>query len=520
MADSALTEIPDNGSEPLASNHQAESMTENPSEPTLAGNSQQPEAEGTEAEGTESALQVSNLQVSKPQESKKIRSLLGRVAAIANSGKEAVTDSAEAALEQVKEDTQSNLARAGELAQQTSGLVQNAASTVQETTGNLAQNAGAAADTVVNSVASSVSSAANKTGETAGAIANSVASTVGNAASATGATAGAVATSVASGMGIATDKTGQLLQAINDNPLLQRATSLVTSDWLLGIISQVNLEKAADEVQRLQKIYPEDIPQQLARRIITQKTLYTGGFGLVSSILPGAAAATFAVDLAATTAMQAEMVYQIAMAYGLDLSEPARKGEVMAIFGLSLGGQKAMQVGGSYAARAGLKATFGNIPVAGAVIGASSNAALNYAIGYAACRFYEAKIDAEQATALESQAALEAAEQASEQYLESVLEQQRVMDQILAHAVLMAYPSEQWENIVLELEPLNLPEDSLGAIAQHLQSPEPLDKLLNQLSPDFAIPLLAQCQQIAQLDNVVTDSEQALLDQLAERQTR
>lgn len=506
MADSTFTEIADNGSGPLASHNQAdpqaESMTENSSEPAIAANTDQPESDQPESDQPESDQPESNqpesaLPASTSQEPKGIRSLLGRVAAIASSSKEAVTDSAEAALEQVKEGTQNNLARAGDLAQQTGNFVQGAASTVQETTGNLAQSAGATAGTVVNSVASGVSSVASKTGETAGAVATSVAGRVGNAAS----------------------KTGQLLQAINDNPLLKRATSLVTSDWLLGIISQVNLEKAADDVQRLQKKHPQDSPQQLARRIITQKTIQTGGLGLASSILPGAAAATFAVDLAATTAMQAEMAYQIAMAYGLELSDPARKGEVMAIFGLSLGGQKAMQVGGSYAARAGLKATFGNIPVAGAVIGASSNAALNYAIGYAACRFYEAKIDAEQATALESQAALEAAEQDSEQYLESVLDQQRVMDQILAHAVLMAYPAEQWEDMVSELEPLNLPEDSLGAIAQHLQSPEPLDELLNQLNPDFAVPLLAQCQHIAHLDDVVTNQEQQLLEQLAERQT-
>ncbi len=30
-----------------------------------------------------------------------------------------------------------------------------------------------------------------------------------------------------------------------------------------------------------------------------------------------------------------------------------------------------------------------NVPVAGAVIGASTNAAMIYALGYGACRFYE-----------------------------------------------------------------------------------------------------------------------------------
>lgn len=73
------------------------------------------------------------------------------------------------------------------------------------------------------------------------------------------------------------------------------------------------------------------------------------------------------------------MVYQIAYAYGLNLQEPARKGEVLAIFGLALGSGCAIKAGLGF---------LRNVPVAGAVIGASTNAATLYALGYAACRFY------------------------------------------------------------------------------------------------------------------------------------
>ncbi len=45
-----------------------------------------------------------------------------------------------------------------------------------------------------------------------------------------------------------------------------------------------------------------------------------------------------------------------------------------------------------YAAKAGLS-FLQNVPVAGAVIGASTNAAMIYALGYGACRFYETKIN-------------------------------------------------------------------------------------------------------------------------------
>jgi uncharacterized protein (DUF697 family) len=46
------------------------------------------------------------------------------------------------------------------------------------------------------------------------------------------------------------------------------------------------------------------------------------------------AAVLLSVDLVATTSLQNEMVYQIASAYGMDLHDSTRKGEVITIFGL------------------------------------------------------------------------------------------------------------------------------------------------------------------------------------------
>jgi len=56
---------------------------------------------------------------------------------------------------------------------------------------------------------------------------------------------------------------------------------------------------------------------------MVEKATYAG-IGLTSSILPGVALALLAVDLAATTQLRSEMVYQIAVAYGLDLKDLAR----------------------------------------------------------------------------------------------------------------------------------------------------------------------------------------------------
>lgn len=408
-----------------------------------------------------------------PPPSSSMGNLIGRVAKIAAQARERVTETGGSLTGTVREGAVETATKAGNLARQAGGLVKNTAGTVQGT-----------AHQMTGVVGSAIGGGMNQ--------ANQAATQ-------------------------ATKYAGQALRLINDNPLLKKTTGLVRADWILSIVDQVDVEKAAADVARLQAAYPNESPQQLAHRIMVQKTLYAGGLGLASSLLPGAAAALFAVDLTATVLLQAEMVYQIARVYGLDLADPARQGEVLAIFGLSMGGQKAMQTGMTYAAKAGLT-VFESIPVAGAVIGASSNAVLNYAIGYAACRFYETQLNGAVASPLESEAALVAAEAEGEQFLAAALEQQRILDQVLAHAVVAAYPAEQWQDIVPDLEQLKLDRNSLEAIANHLQSPESLDTLLPQLKPDFALPLLAQCQRIAELDQVITPAEQALLDQLTTRQ--
>jgi uncharacterized protein (DUF697 family) len=139
----------------------------------------------------------------------------------------------------------------------------------------------------------------------------------------------------------------------------------------------------------LQQQYANEQPSEIAHRIIVTKGILAAGFGLVSNLLPGAGLAAGVFDLAGIMLLQAEMVYQIACVYGLDLQDPARKAEILAIFGLSFSSEQTLKFGISYAAKAGLSF----VPVAGAVVGAGSNAAIVYALGYGACRFYETKLD-------------------------------------------------------------------------------------------------------------------------------
>ncbi|MGV0023919.1 YcjF family protein [Phormidesmis priestleyi] len=290
------------------------------------------------------------------------------------------------------------------------------------------------------------------------------------------------------------------------NPFIQKIVGVLRLDWLLDMTDRVNFDKAESEVEQLQQQHPQESPSQIAHRIMVEKAISAGKTGFLTSMLPGFAVALLAIDLAATTAIQTEMLYEIADAYGLDLRDPNRKGEVLAIFGLALGGSNA------------LKAGFGflrNIPIAGAAIGAGTNATMIYSLGYAACRFYEAKL--REAAEEPTTETLEAIQQESEQYLNVAIAQQAVMDQILVHMILASYPEKTWDSVLPELKTLQLESYSLDTIATNIQSPEPLGKLLEQLNRDFALPLLAQCRSIAESNGEVSAEEAIVLNAIANK---
>lgn len=300
----------------------------------------------------------------------------------------------------------------------------------------------------------------------------------------------------------ATETAGSVVSHITDNWLIRKLAGVLNLNWLVGASNNVDLVKAEAEVKHLKQKYPNESPSQLAHRVMMEKAIKAGGIGLTTSIIPGAAAALLAVDLAATTELQSEMVYQIASIYGLDLQDPSRKGEVLAIFGLGLGGGRLLKTAGLRLLR--------NIPFAGAVIGASANATMIFSLGYAACRFYETKLDASES--LTSEETIEKLQQQSEKYLQTAIAQEAVMDQILVHMILASHPEKTWSETLPQLEALNLSDKSLAAIEQNIKSPQPLETLLNQLNRDFAAPLLAQCYRIAKLDSKTTPVEQNIIN--------
>ncbi len=303
-----------------------------------------------------------------------------------------------------------------------------------------------------------------------------------------------------------TKEAGETIDNVGNNWFVRRLTRFLNLDWLLGATDSVDVSMAQSAVQKLKQEYPHESPSQLAHRIMVEKAIKAGGIGLATSFLPGIAIALLAVDLAATTRLQAEMIYQIAAVYGLDLKDPERRGEVLGIFGLGLGGSRLLKAVGLGLLR--------NVPFAGATIGASSDAAMVYSLGYAACRFYETKLKSPQA--VKSQTINDLQKQSNE-YLETAISQQVIMDRILVHTILVGRPAKSWDELLPQLQAINMSPASLKVIADDFKSPQPLSTLLSQLNRDFAIPLLAQCYRIVEADGIATPAETEVINAIAHK---
>jgi hypothetical protein len=179
-----------------------------------------------------------------------------------------------------------------------------------------------------------------------------------------------------------TESIGHAVTPIAENPLIQQATKIPGLRWLMAGIGQVNIEKVEREIEELRRTYPTETSRQLSDRIITDTAWQGGKIGLITNFVPPLAIALLALDVAAVSALQADMIYRIAAIYGYSLHEPARRGEVFAIWGLSTGGSGVIKSGLSVAEI---------IPGIGMVLGATSNATLLYGLGQIARAFYESK---------------------------------------------------------------------------------------------------------------------------------
>ncbi len=288
--------------------------------------------------------------------------------------------------------------------------------------------------------------------------------------------------------------TGETLDAIASNPILKSADKIIGLDWIMTFLGKVDNAKVKATVDLMRSQYPDESPAQIAHRLIVEKAWSAGRLGLLTNIIPPIAALLLGVELIATTKLQTEMVYEIAAAYDLDLTESARRGEVLAIFGLSLGAD-VLKTGLSIVEI---------IPGIGAVVGASTNAAILYVLGQTACRFYDAKVNQTEFASMQQQ---------TDTDWQVALNQSKTMDRILAQMVKVSYSNQEWAEILPKIKEIS--PASVETIAANLQYSEDLSTLLDQLLPEFAAITLNRCYDIAMSTGNITLAEQEILSQIA-----
>lgn len=179
-----------------------------------------------------------------------------------------------------------------------------------------------------------------------------------------------------------TENVGRVITPIAENPLTKFATTIPGVRWLFAALGQVNTARVQQDVAELQRQYPADTPDQLAQRVMVDTAWKAAGIGLATNFIPPLALTLLAIDLAAISALQAEMIYRIALIYGFSPTEPARRGEVITLWALFTGSSELMKLGLS---------AIELLPGIGAIIGTSSNASLVYSMGYLSTLFYQEK---------------------------------------------------------------------------------------------------------------------------------
>ena len=129
-------------------------------------------------------------------------------------------------------------------------------------------------------------------------------------------------------------------------PLQKSLTEFWNRYWLerlFNLIIGIDLDKAKWDVEKIREDYPTFQASQIAEHCIQEKVIWATATGLIGGLVPGIG---LGVDLLATSPLLIEMVYQIAVSYGFeDLQEPARKGELLAVFGLALGKDRIVHLG-------------------------------------------------------------------------------------------------------------------------------------------------------------------------------
>lgn len=151
-------------------------------------------------------------------------------------------------------------------------------------------------------------------------------------------------------------------------------------------IEQIDLDTVEKLVANLCTKFPNAKPEQIAQRLLRRQLLRVSKTSVVMSVVPPKMAETVGVDYVEIALIQAEIIFQIAVAYGFELQVPECQDEAFAIIDRVLRANRLAIIG--------LSATQ-MIPFAGGFINTGTDTYLVYQIGNTAQQFYKSLIEEE-----------------------------------------------------------------------------------------------------------------------------
>ncbi|MBW4592290.1 MAG: hypothetical protein KME46_05015 [Brasilonema angustatum HA4187-MV1] len=151
-------------------------------------------------------------------------------------------------------------------------------------------------------------------------------------------------------------------------------------------IEQINLDAVEKFVTLLLTKFPNATPEQITQRLLRRQLFRVSRTSVVMSVVPSKMAESVGVDHVEIALIQAEIIFQIAVAYGFELQIPECKNEAFAILDRVLRANRLATIG--------LSATQ-IIPVAGGFINTGTDTYLVYQIGNTAQQFYKSLTEEE-----------------------------------------------------------------------------------------------------------------------------
>jgi uncharacterized protein (DUF697 family) len=167
-------------------------------------------------------------------------------------------------------------------------------------------------------------------------------------------------------------------------------------------ISSADEKAAAERVAAWRNAHPDAPVDRLVEALIKAKAQQTAAVGAATSstdIIPGlgtlaALALGTAADIGVTFRLQAELVLEIAAAYGHALNETEKRDAVLVVTGISVGTNRLLSLAGRDVAEAAAERFAGRsvlkvVPFLGIAASAAANALTTYVIGRRAAAYFE-----------------------------------------------------------------------------------------------------------------------------------